>query len=89
MATSSVVRWCASSARREAALWSPPCIQLTRLVPAAVASTYADSEVTDDIGQRCALPVVAFWEVDPECLIETDEDAEMVERIDVQRRGCA
>ena len=75
--------------RCSAAIWSRLCIQLTRLVPAAVASTYADSEVTDDIRQRCALPVVAFWEVDPEFLIEADEDVEVVEGIDVQHRGCA
>ena len=73
--------WRRCSAAIRSRLW----LQLTRLVPAAVVSTYADREVTDDLRQCRALPVVAFWDVDPKFLIEADEEVEMVEGIDVQR----
>jgi hypothetical protein len=48
-------------------------------------STQAGSKVSDDVRQRGELPVVAFGDLDPECLMETNEEVEVVEGINVQR----
>src|SRR5712691_1440636 len=47
-------------------------------------STPGSPPTPDDVPQRGELPVVRFGDVDPKCLIETDEEVEVVEGINVQ-----
>jgi lon-related putative ATP-dependent protease len=61
------------------------CEAAWRISRRAVVSAQTGREIADDVHQCGELPVVRFWDLDSECLIEADEEVEVVEGINVQR----